>query len=143
MDHATFVRCITPAYCHDRSWPELVQELGQAHDIRKTANQWPKRRGLDSVPFSYAQKDRVIADLEAAGLVDVTVETIEFLKPISDLDAFARGIIFGTPIYDEILGRDGINPIMFMTHIKERFESAWGSADPKIPLKATVYFSWA
>ena len=99
--------------------------------------------GFYRVPFSYADADQVIADLDSAGLTDATAETVEFLKPIIDLDAFARGIVFGNPIYDEISNRDEGDPAMFMAHVKERFEATWGTTDPKVPLKATVYSSRA
>jgi ubiquinone/menaquinone biosynthesis C-methylase UbiE len=97
--------------------------------------------GFYRVPFSYADPARVIADIELAGFTDIDHQTIEIQKSIRDLEAFARGVAFGNPIYDEILSRGGIEPSKFMAQTRERFAAAWGTANPTMPLKATVY--WA
>lgn len=99
--------------------------------------------GFYRIPFSYAEQAAVIADVKSGGFSSVTAVTVEFQKSIADLDSFARGIVLGNPIYDEIMSRGGPDPAAFLARLKERFEVAWGTSDPKVPLKATVYSAQA
>ena len=61
------------------------------------------------VPFSYADVAKVRADLAAAGWEDVTHTALPRMKHIANPAGFARGLIMGNPMIDEIRSR-GIDP---------------------------------
>jgi len=97
--------------------------------------------GFYRVPFSYPGPDQVISDLTAAGFVNVAHDTITIQKTVTDLHKFARGLVFGNPLNDEIKARGGIGVTSeeFAVRLEKRFREAWGEAPTNMPLQATVF----
>lgn len=95
--------------------------------------------GFYRVPFSYADPARTVADLEAGGLRNVTAEIIPIDKAVASWAVFARGIVFGNPIIDEIVERGQTGPEQVATAVEARFRNAFGPEPGPMPLKATVF----
>lgn len=109
-----------------------------AHDA--TARFFPDNPpGFYRVPFSYSDPEIVKADLRAAGWVDVEHDTVPLRKTVTDLDGFARGIVFGNPLIDEIKQRGGVDAGDVMAAIIEAFQDRLGPEPITIPLEATVF----
>ncbi len=95
--------------------------------------------GFYKVPFGYSDQGVVMADMEAAGLRDVECETVLFDKEVADWALFARGLVFGNPLIDEINSKGGVEPeeveLAILTALRERF----GQEPASMPLLAKVY----
>ncbi len=109
-----------------------------AHEA--TARFFPENPpGFYRVPFSYHDPNDVKGDLATAGWVDLEHETIALRKTVADLSAFARGIVFGNPLIDEIRQRGGVDPEDVMAAIVDEFRYRFGPAPITMPLQATVF----
>ncbi len=95
--------------------------------------------GFYQVPFSYADRSRVLDDLAQAQFDDVTCDVVDVDSVVGDWGAFARGLVFGNPIIDEIIARGGVAPDDVVSKIQARFTEKWGPAPAVMPRKATVF----
>lgn len=95
--------------------------------------------GFYRVPFSYHDPGLVKGDLAAAGWVDLEHETIAVQKTVADVSGFARGIVYGNPLIDEIRQRGGVDPDDVMAAIIAEFRNRFGPAPMIMPLQATVF----
>jgi SAM-dependent methyltransferase len=93
--------------------------------------------GFYRVPFSYADATVAIGDLKDAGFTHVTHESVPRQRQVVDLDAFARGLVYGNPLRDEIKQCGG-DADELVEALAARFRSAWGAAQT-MPLLATIY----
>ena len=59
------------------------------------------------VPFDYHDPVEIQEALEAAGFVDVSVEAVAATAPLRSAADFARGLVFGNPLIQEIEERGG------------------------------------
>lgn len=108
------------------------------HEV--TARFFPENPpGFYQVPFSYADPGAVTAELQAAGWADVEHDTIPLRKTVTDLAGFARGLVFGNPLIDEIQQRGGVDAGDVMTAIIEEFQNRLGPEPITMPLQATVF----
>lgn len=93
---------------------------------------------LGRTPFGYADKDRIRADLDAAGFGDVQIETVREHGQAASLHDVAVGYCHGTPLGAEILARDpqGVPGAIEAVHqaLRERF----GDGPPRSDLQALV-----
>lgn len=95
--------------------------------------------GFYKIPFHYGDPDVVRADLKAAGWQDVTHETIRLNKKIGDPEAFARGLIFGNPIIDDVRARGGVDPEEMAAAVLEDLYATFGPSDMVMPLESTIF----
>ena len=91
-------------------------------------------RYMERGPFSYAERERVEADLRAAGFDDVRLETVELRSRVSARDA-ARGIVLGSPFRAEIERLDA-SALERATGAVEQALAAWDGAEA--PMSAHV-----
>jgi len=59
------------------------------------------------VPFSYHDTEEIRDSLREAGFSEVEAVHVPLTSPIRSAESFARGLIFGNPIYDEVIERGG------------------------------------
>ena len=92
--------------------------------------------GFYKVPFGYRDTNQIESSLKAAGFSRVSHEVVKFDSKIPSANDFAKGLVFGNPLYDEIVNRNG-NP----SEICRSVASAIGDNLGEImPLQAiTVY----
>ncbi|MXN63796.1 methyltransferase domain-containing protein [Stappia sp. GBMRC 2046] len=95
--------------------------------------------GFYLVPFSYHDLQAVRADLQAAGLTAIEHETITLRKTVTDVAGFARGIVFGNPLIEEIRQRDGVDADEFLKALIAEFDDRFGPEPFVMPLEATVF----
>ena len=93
--------------------------------------------GFYRVPFSYADPPVVTADLAGAGFRDVTHEAVAVQKKVADVADFARGIVCGNPIVNEITER-GMDTKDVTEKVERRFRQAFGP-NLTMPLLAHVF----
>lgn len=91
------------------------------------------------VPFSYPDADIVAADLKSAGFTQIECTPVALQHPLHDLAAFARGIVYGNPLIDEIRKRGGADPDTIVAAVERRLSEAFGPAPTSMPLKANVF----
>lgn len=95
--------------------------------------------GFYLVPFSYHDPQAVRADLLAAGWTTIEHETIALRKTVTDTAGFARGIVFGNPLIEEIRQRDGADAQDFLRAVITEFHDRFGPEPFAMPLEATVF----
>ncbi|HVX99166.1 MAG TPA: methyltransferase domain-containing protein [Pseudorhodoplanes sp.] len=62
------------------------------------------------VPFSCHDTGPIKEGLARAGFVDVAEDEMSMIKDIADINAFARGLVYGNPMIDQITQRGTIDP---------------------------------
>ena len=85
------------------------------------------------VPFGYHQVDVVKETLIDAGFWDIRVAVIRREQASVDPAAFARGLVFGTPLGDQIRGKSGVTPERAIDALADALRRDVGL--PGIPLK--------
>ncbi len=95
--------------------------------------------GFYKVPFHYGEPDIVREDLKAAGWRDVKHETIRLKKKIADPEGFARGLVYGNPLIDEIRARGGVDPETVAAAVLDALMETFGPEDMTMPLEATIF----
>lgn len=99
--------------------------------------------GFYQTPFSYADAQTALGDLRAAGFSSVIHEIVRLTRAVQDLQAFARGLVFGNPLIDEIRQRGGVHPDDVASNIERRLRAAWGAEPVTMPLLAHIYCATA
>ncbi len=95
--------------------------------------------GFYKVPFHYGNPEKVRDDLAAAGWQDVKHETIRLKKKIVNPEGFARGLVYGNPLIDEIRNRGGVDPEEVTTAVLRAINVTFGPTDMTMPLEATMF----
>ena len=90
------------------------------------------------VPFSYPFEP-IKDSLVAAGFTNINLSVLRFEKEISDADAFARGIVFGNPLIDQIRTRGGVEPEAVVEALVAGFRREFGADPGLMPLQALVF----
>jgi SAM-dependent methyltransferase len=76
--------------------------------------------------------------LSKAGFDEVFTDDVTLVKEIADSDLFARGIVYGNPLYDQIVSRGGVDPKDVQTAVKQALDREFGHSPGQMPLKATI-----
>ncbi|MFT7130594.1 MAG: ubiquinone/menaquinone biosynthesis C-methylase UbiE [Gammaproteobacteria bacterium] len=89
------------------------------------------------VPFGYDDVDSITTSLLAAGFANVKAERLSHTAAIKDIPAFAKALIFGNPIADEIRGLGG-NPDDAVNKVEAAIIGEFGTTQ-SMPLEAVVF----
>src|SRR5215469_13408041 len=92
-----------------------------------------------NVPFSYYQIDPIKESLINAGFTDINIAVVRLEKQISDAARFARGLVHGNPLIDQIKVRGGVDPDRIVDAIAEALNQEFGSNQGRMPLQAVVF----
>ncbi|HET7679042.1 MAG TPA: class I SAM-dependent methyltransferase [Xanthobacteraceae bacterium] len=92
-----------------------------------------------SVPFSCYQIDPIKESLIAAGFTDINVAVVKLEKEISDAAMFARGIVYGNPLIDQIRARGSVAPERVFDALVQELRREFGSDPGRMPLQAIVF----
>jgi ubiquinone/menaquinone biosynthesis C-methylase UbiE len=90
--------------------------------------------GFYRVPFSYHDADEIRESVSQAGFSRVSVEYVPLWSKIPSAARFAQGLVFGNPLYDEIVSRGG-NPEGVRKAVATAIEEELGG---EMPLQALV-----
>jgi hypothetical protein len=93
-----------------------------------------------TVPFGYAAIDPIKASLLAAGFDGLRVELVRMQGVIDDFDRFASGLVFGSPLVDQIRAR-GFEPDDLRRAVAQSLRDEFGEAE-SAPLQFMVFDAW-
>jgi len=92
-----------------------------------------------TVPFGYHRIDEIKASLIKAGFDDISAHVLKLDKTIPDAEAFARGLILGNPIIEEICTRGISDPDTIIAAVTAALHRAFGKDPGRMPLQAIVF----
>jgi ubiquinone/menaquinone biosynthesis C-methylase UbiE len=92
-----------------------------------------------NVPFSCHQIDPIKEALIAAGFRDINVEVVRLEKEIPDAAVFARGLVFGNPLIDQVRARGGVEPELIVDAMAKALRDEFGADPGRMPLQAIVF----
>jgi SAM-dependent methyltransferase len=93
-----------------------------------------------NVPYSCHQIDPIKEGLAAAGFGDIEIAVLKIDKEIPDLPKFARGLVYGNPLIDQIKARGGVTPEQVYDAVLQNMQAAFGSDPARMPIQ-TILFS--
>ena len=91
------------------------------------------------VPFSYYLIDPIKESLLAAGLNGIEVSIVRLQRPVADFSAFARGVVFGNPVFDQIRQRGGVEPTKIQEAVATAMRNEFGGEPGVMPIQAIVF----
>jgi SAM-dependent methyltransferase len=91
------------------------------------------------VPFSYHQIDPIKDSLVNAGFTDITVAAVRLDKEIPDATLFARGLVYGNPLIDQIRARGGVNPDQVVDVLAHALRAEFGADPGRTSLQAIIF----
>jgi SAM-dependent methyltransferase len=91
------------------------------------------------MPFGYHQIDPIKEALTEAGFIDLRVAVLRVEREIPDAAAFARGLIYGNPVIDQIRSRGGVDPARIVDALTEALHNEFGADPGRLPLQAIVF----
>ncbi len=95
--------------------------------------------GFYRVPFSCYAIDPVKDSLLAAGFHRFSATVVRLEKEIPDAAAFARGLILGNPVIEEIRQRGGADPAHIIATLAAALRREFGADPGRMPLQAIVF----
>jgi SAM-dependent methyltransferase len=91
-----------------------------------------------SVPFSY-RFDEIKESAIAAGFIDITAAVVRFDKKIPDVANFARALVYGSPVIDQVQARGGVDPEKIVSALTQEFRREFGGEPGHMPLQAIMF----
>jgi SAM-dependent methyltransferase len=92
-----------------------------------------------NVPFSCHQIDPIKESLIAADFSDIGVAVVRLEKQIPDARVFARGLVYGNPLIDQIRTRGGVEPERIVDAMLQALRVEFGADPCRMPLQAIVF----
>jgi SAM-dependent methyltransferase len=92
-----------------------------------------------TVPFSYYSIDPIKQSLIDAGFAEIAIFVIPREKDIPDIAGFARALVFGNPVIDQIRARGGVDPNHVVAAIDKALRQEFSGSPPRMPLQAIVF----
>jgi len=89
------------------------------------------------VPFAYHRIDPVREAVSEAGFTDFRAAVLHIEKTVADPAAFARGIIFGNPVVEQIRARGG-DPERVAEQIAEMLHGEFRTP-PRLPMQVIFF----
>jgi ubiquinone/menaquinone biosynthesis C-methylase UbiE len=91
------------------------------------------------VPFGYHLIDPIKESLTDAGFADIKVAVLSVEKEIPDAASFARGIIYGNPVIDQIRARGSVDPDRIVEAIAVVLRREFGAYPGRMPMQAITF----
>jgi ubiquinone/menaquinone biosynthesis C-methylase UbiE len=90
-------------------------------------------------PFSCAEIDPIKESLLGAGFTDITISVRPRVKEVTDPTSFARGLVFGSPLFEQLRERGGARPESLVEALAERLTQELGKNPMRLPMQAIFY----
>jgi len=90
------------------------------------------------VPFSYAFEP-IKHSLIEAGFAGIEAAVVRLEKAIPDAAAFARAIVYGSPLIDQLQARGGVAPEQVVDALLREFHREFGADPGCMPLQAIMF----
>ena len=91
------------------------------------------------VPFGYHRIDLIKDSLEAAGFTDLRIAVLSLNKTVHDVATYARALVLGNPLVDQIRSRGGVDPEQVIESLAEAIPREFGTDPVRLPLQAIVF----
>ena len=91
------------------------------------------------VPFSYYMIDPIKEALIASGFGEIEVSVVQLQRSVNDFSSFARGIVFGNPVIDQIRQRGGVEPTEIQQAVAATMRDEFGREPSLMPIQAIVF----
>ena len=96
-------------------------------------------RQFYQVPFGYHRIDPIKDSLATAGFTDLRIAVLSVNKIVSDVVSFARALVLGNPLVDQIRARGGVDPERVIEALAEAIPREFGTDPVRLPLQAIVF----
>jgi hypothetical protein len=77
--------------------------------------------------------------LDHAGFTDLRIAVLSLNKLVSDVAAYARALVLGNPLVDQIRARGSVDPERVIEALAEAIPGEFGTDPVRIPLQAIVF----
>jgi SAM-dependent methyltransferase len=91
------------------------------------------------VPFSYHRIDPIKDSLGKAGFADLRIAVLTLNKIVPDVPTYARAVVLGNPLIDQIRARGGVDPERVIDALTKALPRKFGTDPTRIPLQAIVF----
>jgi SAM-dependent methyltransferase len=91
------------------------------------------------VPFSYCQIDPIKESLLNSGFAEISIAIVRMETQIKDFALFARGLVYGNPVIDQIRAQGGIDPVRIVEAIVPALRKQFGPDPGAMPLQAILF----
>jgi SAM-dependent methyltransferase len=95
--------------------------------------------GFYKVPFGYYAIDPIKTSLLAAGFDQISAHVIKIDKIVPDAEIFAKGLVLGNPIIEQIRERGTASPEEVVVAVTQALRRAFGADPGRILLQAIVF----
>jgi SAM-dependent methyltransferase len=92
-----------------------------------------------NVPFSCHQIDPIKEGLGAAGFTDIEIAVVRRQQEIPDAALFARGIVYGNPLIDQIKARGTATPEQVFDALVQNLRREFGADPGHMPIQAIMF----
>jgi SAM-dependent methyltransferase len=92
-----------------------------------------------SVPFGYYKIDPIRDALADAGFPELNVAILRIEKETADLASFARALVHGNPVIEQIRARGEVAPDRIAAALTEALLQEFGRDPSRIPLQAIIF----
>lgn len=89
-------------------------------------------------PFSCSEIDPIKEALIAAGFSNLSISVLSRVQKVDDVEAFARGLVFGNPMIDQIRARGRVAADVVVESLAEALAAEFGSP-AQLPMQAIVF----
>lgn len=93
---------------------------------------------FQSVPFAY-RFEPIKESLIDAGFASISATILKSQKEIADFSMLARGLVYGSPIIDQVQQRGGVDAERIVEAIVRNFRATFGDEPAVIPRQAIVF----
>ncbi len=90
-------------------------------------------------PFAYHGIDPIKHSLSHAGLTELRVAVLGRETTIPEVAPYARALVYGSPLIDQIRARGGVDPERVVDALTEALPRESGANPTRIPLQAIVF----
>ena len=91
------------------------------------------------VPFGYHSIDPIKDSLDVAGFTDLRIAVLSLNKTVPDVATYARALVLGNPLVDQIRARGSIDPERVIEELAEVLPREFGTDPMRVPLQAIVF----
>ena len=93
---------------------------------------------FQSVPFAY-RFEPIKESLIDAGFASISATILRSQKKVADFAMLARGLVYGSPIIDQVQQRGGVDAERIVDAIVRNYRDAFGDEPAMIPRQAIVF----
>jgi hypothetical protein len=130
-------------YRHAQLLPRQVSTPGLCRTNQVITDHHPARHRTRAsqfyqVPFGYHRIDPIKDSLDDAGFSDLRIAVLSLNKLVPDVATYARALVLGNPLVDQIRARGRVDPERVIEALAEAPPREFGADPVRILLQAIV-----